>query len=125
MPAELEANSPRQVESEQTLNFRPGTMAGLVRANVQPQDAAVQARPIQSDADFGREMAPRLGPGVSAAGLVDRMTGNLERDEAMIAAVAALRGAGVTTVLVSNSFGFSAYEGYELESLFEKDVEER
>ena len=40
----------------------------------------------------------------------------------MFGAVAALRAAGVTTVLVSNSFGMHAYDGYELDAQFDHMV---
>jgi putative hydrolase of the HAD superfamily len=74
------------------------------------------------DDEFARGIAPLLGPSVAHRGLVDRLTGNLERDEPMLAAVGELRDQGVTTVLVSNSLGYSAYEGYELESRFDHVV---
>lgn len=82
---------------------------------------AVEEGKIADDV-FARDFAPFLGPDVSPDGLIDRLTGHLDRDEAMISAVASLRSAGVTTVLVSNSFGYSAYDGYELEELFDHIV---
>jgi epoxide hydrolase-like predicted phosphatase len=75
-----------------------------------------------SETDFDRGMAPLLGPGVAHRGLTQRLTGQLVRDEAMLDAVAALRAAGVTTVLVSNSLGYHAYEGYDLDALFDHVV---
>jgi putative hydrolase of the HAD superfamily len=53
---------------------------------------------------------------------VQRLTGQLEPDEDMLAAVAALRASGVTTVLLSNSLGYHAYEGYDLDDRFDHVV---
>jgi putative hydrolase of the HAD superfamily len=75
-----------------------------------------------SEAEFDRAMAPLLGPGVAHRGLTQRLTGSLVRDDAMLDAVASLRSSGVTTVLVSNSLGLHAYEGYDLDDRFDHVV---
>jgi len=72
--------------------------------------------------EFEASLAPLLGPEVVAAGLVGRLTAALDPDPAMIATVAELRRSGVRTVLVSNSLGYSPYEGWGLEQLFDAQV---
>jgi putative hydrolase of the HAD superfamily len=71
---------------------------------------------------FERSFAPRLGPDVVAEGLLRRLTAALRPEPAMLDAVAKLRTAGITTVLVSNSFGRHAYDDYELEQRFDHIV---
>jgi len=75
-----------------------------------------------SPEEFERGFAPLLGPGVPAAGLIDGLTAALRPDEPMVAAVAALRGAGVRTVLVSNAMGRGPYAGLEMDRLFDHVV---
>jgi putative hydrolase of the HAD superfamily len=75
-----------------------------------------------SEPDFERAFAPMLGPSVAAKGLLRRLTGGIEPEPEMLDAVAVLRAAGVTTVLVSNSFGMHAYDGYDLEARFDHIV---
>jgi epoxide hydrolase-like predicted phosphatase len=60
--------------------------------------------------------------GVEPEGLVDRLMGGLRPQPAMLAAVARARAAGAVTVLVSNSIGMRAYEGYGLDDLFDHQV---
>lgn len=74
------------------------------------------------EAEFERAFAPLLGPGVAPEGLLRRLTAALRPEPAMLAAVAELRAAGVTTVLVSNSFGWHAYADYDLEARFDHIV---
>lgn len=74
------------------------------------------------EAEFERELAPMLGEGVRAPGLLDRLTASLRLDEAMVGAVAGLRAAGVTTVLVSNSLGYGPYAMADLDGLFDAQV---
>lgn len=86
-----------------------------------PLFVAVERGDLPED-EFERAFAPRLGDGVAAEGLLRRLTATLEPDAAMVAGVAALRAAGVTTVLLSNSFGMHAYDDYDLEGLFDHVV---
>lgn len=86
-----------------------------------PLFVAVERGDLPED-EFERAFAPRLGDGVAAEGLLRRLTAALEPDAAMVAGVAALRAAGVTTVLLSNSFGMHAYDDYDLEGLFDHVV---
>jgi putative hydrolase of the HAD superfamily len=72
--------------------------------------------------DFERAFAPLLGADVAADGLLRRLTAALCPEPAMLGAVAALRAQGITTVLVSNSFGRHAYDDYELEERFDHIV---
>jgi putative hydrolase of the HAD superfamily len=72
-----------------------------------------------SEPEFERAFAPMLGPGVAAEGLLRRMTAGLNPEPEMLDAVAALKTAGITTILVSNSFGMSAYDDYELDRRFD------
>lgn len=61
-----------------------------------------------SDADFERDFGAMLG--VEPAGVIGRLFAGLGPDEAMIAAVAAVRAAGIPTGLISNSWGTGIYE---------------
>lgn len=70
--------------------------------------------------DFEQVLAARLsieGLKVPATGLVKGMTAALRPDQAMMAAVGSARELGHPTAIVSNSLGFEAYEGYDLEAL--------
>jgi putative hydrolase of the HAD superfamily len=86
-----------------------------------PLFVAVERGDLPED-EFERAFAPRLGDGVAAEGLLRRLTAALRPDEAMLAGVAALRAAGITTVLLSNSFGMHAYDDYDLDGLFDHVV---
>jgi putative hydrolase of the HAD superfamily len=72
--------------------------------------------------DFERAFAPLLGADVVAAGLLRRLTAALQPEPAMLEAVAKLHAVGITTVLVSNSFGRHAYNDYRLEQRFDHIV---
>ena len=61
-----------------------------------------------SDADFERDFGAMLG--VEPGGVIGRLFAGLGPDEAMIAAVAAVRAAGIPTGLISNSWGTGIYE---------------
>jgi putative hydrolase of the HAD superfamily len=72
--------------------------------------------------EFERIFAGRLrahGANVEDEGLVARLTSNLRPDRTMIAAVERIKEQGFPTVLVSNSLGYEAYEGYGLEELLD------
>jgi putative hydrolase of the HAD superfamily len=71
-------------------------------------------------AEFERGIAELLTPrGVvlPAPGFVDAFQALLKPDEVMIAAMRALRAAGVPVAIVSNSLGDDAYRGYDLTEL--------
>jgi putative hydrolase of the HAD superfamily len=55
------------------------------------------------------------GVHIDAAGLIERLTATLRPDEAMLEALGRVHDAGYTTAIVSNSFGYGAYDGYELD----------
>lgn len=61
-----------------------------------------------SDADFERDFSAMLG--VRPAGLIERLFAGLGPDEAMVAAVEAVRDAGIPTGLISNSWGTGIYD---------------
>ncbi len=61
-----------------------------------------------SDEDFERDFGAMLG--VEPAGLIERLFAGLGPDEAMIAAVEAVRATGIDTGLISNSWGTGIYE---------------
>jgi putative hydrolase of the HAD superfamily len=64
----------------------------------------------------------RGGVEVPAEGLVARLFAGMEPDEAMFAAVAAARRAGVRTGLLSNSWGVDAYPHERFDELFDAVV---
>ncbi|MBS2547820.1 HAD family phosphatase [Catenulispora sp. NL8] len=71
-------------------------------------------------AGFERGIAELLAPHdveVPAPGFVDSFQALLKPDEAMVAAMEALRAAGVPVAIVSNSLGDDAYRGYDLAAL--------
>jgi putative hydrolase of the HAD superfamily len=74
------------------------------------------------EAEFERAFAPLLGPDVVAEGMLRRLTAALQPEPAMLDVVVALRATGVTTVVVSNSFGRHAYDDYRLEERFDHIV---
>lgn len=88
----------------------PGAFADLLAGETEVSRLAprLEAGEIE-DAVFEAAVARELGGTVAAEGLIGRLFAGLELDPAMVAAVAALRRAGVRTVIVSNSYGFSAY----------------
>ena len=61
-----------------------------------------------SDADFESNFGAMLS--VEPEGLIGRLFAGLGPDEMMIAAVKAIRGAGIPTGLISNSWGTGIYE---------------
>ena len=71
---------------------------------------------------FERGFASRLqahGSPVQADGLIAAIQAGLQRDEQMVALVAALRFLGVPVGLVSNSLGRDCYAGYDLAAMFD------
>lgn len=76
-------------------------------------------------AEFERGIADLLAPRgitVPAPGFIDAFQALLKPDEEMIAAVLALRAAGVPVAIVSNSLGDDAYRGYDLAALADTSV---
>jgi putative hydrolase of the HAD superfamily len=74
------------------------------------------------DLRFAAALHQRTGIVVDPDGLTSRMTGHLRPDPAMLDVVARVRGAGYHTGLVSNSLGWTAYDGYDLQALFDMIV---
>jgi len=73
-----------------------------------------------AESEFERRMCAALGlAGDRAIGLIERMFGSMRPDETMIATVAAARGAGVRTGLISNSWGARGYDQALLDELFD------
>ena len=79
-----------------------------------------------SDEEFGRRLAARLCAGTDLEldpdGLLERMNAGLRPEPVMVHATAAIRGSGVTTVLVSNSLGGSTYAWCNFDELFDHVV---
>jgi putative hydrolase of the HAD superfamily len=74
-----------------------------------------------SDSEFAARFGPRLGI-EETDGLIGRMFGGLAPDHEVINAVRRLRGAGVRTGLISNSWGTGIYEPRLLDELFDAVV---
>ena len=70
-----------------------------------------------SEEDFEPSFAELLG--VAHEGLIDRLFGGMEPDDAMVAAVLAARRAGIRTGLISNSWGAGRYDRDQLTELFD------
>jgi epoxide hydrolase-like predicted phosphatase len=66
-----------------------------------------------SDDDFERDFGEMLG--VEPPGLIERLFAGLAPDEEMIAAVERVRGSGIPTGLISNSWGTGIYERAPME----------
>jgi epoxide hydrolase-like predicted phosphatase len=67
------------------------------------------------------EYEPRLASvlGVAPDGLIDRLFGGMQPDEAMVEGVRAARRAGVRTGMLSNSWGDDRYDREQLAELFD------
>lgn len=72
--------------------------------------------------EFEVRFAAHLGIPENADGLIGRLFGGLEPDEEMIAAVRRVRGAGLPTGLISNSWGRTIYDEALMEELFDAVV---
>ena len=70
-----------------------------------------------SEADYEPRLAAVLG--VAPEGLIDRLFGGMQPDEAMLDGVRAARRAGVRTGMLSNSWGDDRYDRAHLEELFD------
>lgn len=71
-----------------------------------------------TEEQFAAPFAEVIGAG-SPDGLVERLFGSMQADEAMLDAVRAARDAGVRTGLISNSWGVDRYDPAMLEELFD------
>jgi putative hydrolase of the HAD superfamily len=88
------------------------------------QQAARLLRDVEmgqlAEEDFEKRFAPLLCAGtglhVEPAGLIGRLTTTLRPDPQMLDVLARIHDAGHPTVIVSNSFGYGAYDGYDLEA---------
>jgi putative hydrolase of the HAD superfamily len=98
----------------------------LFREDGLSQDALVAHEtgkvPIEEFEIIFAERLNHHGATVEPEGLVSQMTQNLKPDLAMIEATRAVGEAGFRTVLVSNSLGYEAYEGYDLEELLDEVI---
>ncbi|MGB0121364.1 MAG: HAD family phosphatase [Solirubrobacterales bacterium] len=101
----------------------PNLIEKLFREDKVAQDALVAHETgKQSIEAFEEVFAGQLranGVDAEATGLVAAMTANLHPDMPMIGAVKRAGENGIPTVLVSNSLGYEAYEGYDLEELLD------
>lgn len=101
----------------------PRLIEKLFREDKPSQEALVRHETGEETIEeFERVFAERLrahGAEVEATGLVAALTESLRPDEPMIGAVRRAGEHGIATVLVSNSLGYEAYEGYDLESLLD------
>jgi putative hydrolase of the HAD superfamily len=84
-----------------------------------------ECRQLLIDLETGRlgeeDFEPRFAEllGVDKLALIDRMFAGSEPDEEMLAAVARVRGAGIRTGLISNSWGTRRYDRQLLSKLFD------
>ena len=72
--------------------------------------------------EFERRFAGHLGIPERADGLISRLFGGLEPDDAMIGAVRNARQRGIRTGLISNSWGRTIYDEELISSLFDAVV---
>jgi putative hydrolase of the HAD superfamily len=86
---------------------------------------AVETGQLSED-EFERQFAPILCEGTDVVlepeGLIARLTTTLRPDPAMIDVVRRVKQAGHPTSIVSNTFGYGAYEGYDIETLVDDVV---
>lgn len=78
--------------------------------------------PHEFDVELARFLSEGVGAPVSAERLVERLFTGIRREPRMVEAIRRIRAAGVTTVLVSNSWGGAAYEDEVIELLFDHRV---
>jgi putative hydrolase of the HAD superfamily len=99
-----------------------GTVRRLFRDD---PDALADLRRLEkgeaTEDEFAASFGPRLGI-ADTENLIERMFAGLGPDEAMIETVRELRGAGVRTGLISNSWGTGIYEPAMLSELFDAVV---
>jgi putative hydrolase of the HAD superfamily len=78
------------------------------------------------EADFERRFVRRIqahyGVDVEPAGFVTGLSAALEPDTAMLDVLRRVRVAGVPVAIVSNSFGYDAYDGYRIRELADEIV---
>jgi putative hydrolase of the HAD superfamily len=76
--------------------------------------------------EFEREFAPILCRGsdvvLEPEGLIPRLTETLRPEPSMLEVVGRIHDAGHPTSIVSNSFGYGAYDGYGLDARFDDVV---
>jgi len=101
----------------------PGAVRELFKSDPQAID---DLRELETGAcapdEFERRFARHLGIPDRAEGLIERLFGGLEPDEAMIGAVRAVRESGVRTGLISNSWGRTIYDDELIRTLFDAVV---
>lgn len=87
----------------------PDALRGLFRDDYEARDLIVGLETGElSDAEFESGFAAAVG--VDREGLLERLFVGVELDRTMVAAVAAVREAGIRTCLLSNSWGLGIYE---------------
>ncbi len=101
----------------------PKLVERLLREDPESSQALVAHESGDKPIEYFEEVfAGRLrahGAEVEGEGLVAKLTSTLRPDPTMIAAVERIKEHGFPTVLVSNSLGYGAYDGYGLEDLFD------
>lgn len=101
----------------------PGLIRDLFHQEKSLQDALVKHERGDEPVEYFEVVLAGLldqrGIEVEAPGLVGRLTAGLRPDRQMIDAVANIRALGVPAVLVSNSLGYEAYDGYDLEGMMD------
>jgi putative hydrolase of the HAD superfamily len=79
-----------------------------------------------SEANFELRFASKLTAGtgvtIEPQGLIERLTTTLSADDAMLAVLERVHDAGFKTAIVSNSFGYGAYDGYDLDRIVDHVV---
>lgn len=89
-------------------------------------EAAFGAALAESGASFERVRAGGWGTGdggrAGERGLLELLNEGLEIDEAMVAAVAEIRGTGLPVALVSNALGSTLYDGVDLAEIADSAV---
>jgi putative hydrolase of the HAD superfamily len=99
--------------------LEPGAVKRLFREDA---PAVAELRRLETGEASEEEFAAAFGPllGIERTeGLVDRLFGGIEPDQAMIEAVRSARRAGVRTGLVSNSWGAGRYDRDSFDELFD------
>jgi epoxide hydrolase-like predicted phosphatase len=102
--------------------IEPGAVKRLFRED--PEALALLRRLERGELTeeaFSERFAPLLGV-AEPAGLVDRLFAGMRPDEAMLGAVRRARAGGISTCLVSNSWGAGRYDRSTFDDLFDAVV---
>jgi putative hydrolase of the HAD superfamily len=110
-----------------SVGLDPDAFAVAVRSDPEASAllTAVETGQMTED-EFERQFTPILCRGTDVVlrpdGLIPRLTETLRADLPMIDIVRRVRESGRLTSIVSNSFGYGAYDGYDLEALVDDVV---